>query len=69
MEILLNNKADPNICDAKKEYPVIEAVKQNKFFFLGLLGKYGANLNVLNEKGETPLIVCVKNSQLDVPIT
>ena len=51
-ELLLEHKADPNICDGK---PLIEAVTQKETDLLDLLLKHKANPNCKDEYGLTPL--------------
>jgi len=65
LEVLLNHKADPNIADIKKEYPALQSVTLDKFYFLGALGKAGAKLDIANDAGLSPLIVCVQKGKLD----
>jgi hypothetical protein len=67
LEALLRNKADPNQdlsqFSPAKPFPVFYAIKQRNF--VAKLVQYGADVNVVDKDGYTPLCrVCNKVSKL-----
>mgnify|MGYP000563156908 CR=1 FL=1 len=62
--LCLNHGANPDILDGYKSTPIIiEAAKHSRLENVKLLVKYGANLNVQNQNGNTALhtAIAVKN--------
>jgi ankyrin repeat protein len=60
MQFLLNQNADPNFtCPHQKITPLIEAVKNNS---LEILITHGADVNLPDNDGQTPLHYATKNA-------
>ncbi len=61
LELLLRNKADPNILNINKESPFFLTVQHHKSqFFEHFLNHSKPQINLLTSKGETALILSVK---------
>jgi ankyrin repeat protein len=52
---LLENRANPNICNRNGLYPVHIAAKHGNLELLDCLKCYGADFSIQNQKGNTPL--------------
>lgn len=61
---LLNAKADPNL---GKDLPIYKAITSSNFELAKILLKHGANLNVVNNKKDTPLIYWIRQNHIQVP--
>lgn len=57
--LLQSEDVNPNIQDRRGNTPLIAAVEQSWGEGVGILLKYGANVNLANASGETPLIRAV----------
>lgn len=60
---LLSREADPDIGDVDGNRPIHLAVKQGNIFIIQALIIFGANLNILNNKGETARHIITKDQQ------
>ena len=65
LSFLLNNAADPNLCDFLKNYPIHEACEWRQPEMVKLLIKAKADLNVQNESSETPLMLSINESDYE----
>lgn len=62
-ELLLQNGANPNICDAKYTYdsPLTDSLYNSNYKLATLLKKYGANIDIRDHAGDTPLLTFSEN--------
>lgn len=64
VEILLENKADPNFRDKYKNTPLHEAAMRGRLEIIRLLAQYGADINARNRIGCTPLKAAAGNDEV-----
>ena len=62
LSFLLDNAADPNLCDFMKNYPIHEACEWHRPEMVKMLIKAKADLNVQNDCNETPLIISINEN-------
>jgi ankyrin repeat protein/predicted DNA-binding WGR domain protein len=57
IKILLENNADPNICNYQKDFPIHITVNSDDLDVTRVLSEFKAELNVVNQTGSTPLML------------
>jgi len=63
---LLDAKADPNAVDPLDNTPLTLAILNLNYQFVQPLASSGAELNRLNKKGDSPLLICIKERDIKV---
>jgi ankyrin repeat protein len=64
--LLLKNKADVNICDDSNYYsPLHYAVAWNNYKIIDDLFEYGAEPNIQDSMGNTPIMWCIKQNEIE----
>ncbi len=62
--MLLNAGADPNICARDMHYPIHGGAGHDNLDIAKVLIEHGADVNVTDQLGETPLTVAKNNPEM-----
>lgn len=64
MELLLKNKANPNIVNCQGETYLHQLISEANIDYVRLFCSYGANVELRNIKGKSPLYIVIKSKKI-----
>ena len=63
---LLNNGADPNICNFKGDSPLIPCCQKGSTTLIELLLESGVRMDSYNKNRDNPILICCRTGQADI---